>query len=120
MGGNNTLAPTPASDALSVVDYVAPNGIQTSDGRASLIVLEDNEAVIRMTIKGRSSNMRHAARTHRVALDWLNERIRVDPGISIKYVGTKEQIADFFTKGKYTAEQGRAWCELSQTGARTQ
>ena len=33
-------------------------------------VWEDNEAVIKMVIRGRSPTMRHVSRTHRVALDW--------------------------------------------------
>ena len=39
---------------------------------------EDNEAVIKM-MKGRSPAMRHVSRTHRVALDWLFDRINLDP-----------------------------------------
>ena len=35
-----------------------------------LYVFEDNEAEIKMIIKGRSPTMRHVSRTHRVALDW--------------------------------------------------
>ena len=40
---------------------------------------EDNEAVIKMVIKGRSPTMRHVSRTHRVALDWLLDRINLVP-----------------------------------------
>ena len=36
-----------------------------------LYISEDNEAVIKVIIKGRSPAMRHGPRTHRVALDWL-------------------------------------------------
>jgi hypothetical protein len=69
-----------------------------------------------MTVKGRSPNMRHVPRTHRVDLDWLFERIRKDPGIFIKFVGTKEQIADILTKGSFTASQWQALCRLAQIG----
>ena len=41
-------------------------------------MFEDNEAVIKMIIKGRSPTMRHVSRTHRVALDWLFDRINLD------------------------------------------
>ena len=44
--------------------------------------------------------MRHVARTHRVDL----------------YVGTKEQIADMFTKGSFTIEQWSKLCRLAQIG----
>ena len=47
--------------------------------KALLYVFEDNEAVIKMIIKGRSPTMRHVSRTHRVALDWLFDRINLDP-----------------------------------------
>ena len=53
--------------------------------------------------------MRHVARTHRVDLDWLFERINRDPAVFIKFVGTKEQLADIHTKGSFTAE---AWLAL--------
>ncbi len=70
-----------------------------------LIVLEDNDAVIKMTIKGRSPNMRHVSRTHRVDLDWLYAVFREDPGVKIRFVGTRFQIAGMLTKGQFTAAQ---------------
>ena len=59
-----------------------------------MCLLEDNEAVIKMIIKGRSPTMRHVSRTHRVALDWLFDRINLDPKIQIKYIDTKNQLAE--------------------------
>ena len=47
-------------------------------------ILEDNEAVIKMIIEGRSPTMRHVSRTHRVALDWLFDQINLDPMIQVK------------------------------------
>ena len=64
-----------------------------------LYVFEDNEAVIKMIIKGRSPTKRHVSRTHRVSLDWLFDRINLDPKIQIRYVDTKHQTADTLTKG---------------------
>ena len=49
-------------------------------------IFEGNEAVIKMIIKGRSPTMRHVSGTHRVALDWLFDRINLDPKIHIQYV----------------------------------
>ena len=69
-----------------------------------------------MTVKGRSPNMRHVQRTHRVNLDWLFERMAKDPGIRITYVGTKQQIADILTKGSFTAQQWEALLRLVQIG----
>ena len=61
-------------------------------------MFEDNEAVIKMIVKGRSPTMRHVSRTHRVALDWLFDQINLDPKIEIKYIDTKNQLADILTK----------------------
>ena len=87
----------PLLQLLANVDYVPPS-MPMSTGRALLIIFEDNEAVIKMIVKKRAPQMRHVARTHRVDLDWLFQRLQEDPGIFIKYVGTKQQIADILTK----------------------
>ena len=64
-----------------------------------------------MIIKGRSPTMRHYSRTHRVALDWLFDRINLDPKIQIKYIDTKNQLADILTKGNFTRdERNRLLC----------
>ena len=68
-------------------------------------VFEDNEAVIKMIIKERSPTMRHVSRTHRVALDWLFDRINLDSKIQIKYIDTKNQLADISTKGNFTRDE---------------
>ena len=73
---------------------------------ALLYVFEDNEAVIKMIIKRRSPTMRHVSRTHRVALEWLFDRINLDRKIQIKYIETpKNQLADFLTKGNFTRDE---------------
>ena len=59
---------------LDNVDFI-PSNVQSSHQEALLYVFEDNEAVIKMIIKGRSPTMRHVSRTHRLALDWLFDRI---------------------------------------------
>ena len=58
--------------------YCVPSNVQSSHQEALLFVFEDNEAVIKMIMKGRSPTMRHVSRTHRVALDWLFVRINLD------------------------------------------
>ena len=68
-------------------------------------IQEADEAVIKMIIKGRSPTMRHVSRTHRVALDWLFDRINLDPKIQIKYIDTKNQLADILTKGNFTRDE---------------
>ena len=64
-------------------------------------LFEDNEAVIRMIIKGRSPNLSHVSRSHRVDLDWLLERINLDSSISIRFVRTTEQgdVDELWTEG---------------------
>ena len=56
-------------------------------------------------MKGRSPTMRHVSRTHRVALDWLFDRINLDSKIQIKYIDTKNQLADILTKGNFTRDE---------------
>ena len=67
------------------VDYVASNAKPSRSG-TMLYIFEDDEAVIKMIIKGRSPAMRHVSRTHRVALGRLFDRINIDPKIQIKYI----------------------------------
>ena len=56
-------------------------------------------------MKERSPTMRHVTRTHRVALDWLFDRINFDPKIQIRYVDTKNQLADILTKGSFSKDE---------------
>ena len=84
-------------DNLNNVDSV-PSNVQFSIQEALLYVFEDNEAVIKMIMKGRSPPMRHVSRTHRVALDWLFDRISLDPKKSTSNTLTsKNQLADILT-----------------------
>ena len=81
-------------DAMQDIDSV-PSNVQSACQEALLYVFEDNEAVIKM----------HVSRTHRVALDWLFDRINLDPKIQIKYIDTKNQLADILTKGNFTRDE---------------
>ena len=81
-----------------------PTNTHSSERESQSYVSENNEAMIKMIIKGRSPTMRHVSRTHRVALDWLLDRINVEPMIQIKYVDTKNQLADLLTKGSFTRD----------------
>ena len=64
-------------NVMENIDCV-PSNVQSSHQEALLYVFEDNEAVIKMIIKG-SPTMRHVSRTRRVALDWLFDRINLTP-----------------------------------------
>ena len=91
-------------DVVHDIDSV-PSNVQSASREALLYVFEDNEAVNRMIMKGRSPTMRHVSRTHRVALDWLFDRINLDPKIQIKYIDTKNQLADILTKVNFTRDE---------------
>ena len=69
------------------IDHIPPNTTH-SDLSAMLYVFE---AVIKMIIKGPSPTMRHVSRTHRVALDWLFDKINLDPKIQIRHIDTTHQ-----------------------------
>ena len=73
-GGNKHYKSHNKIDAMQDTDSV-PSNVQSARQKALLYVFEDNEAVIKMIIKGRSPTTRHVSRTHRVALDWLFDRI---------------------------------------------
>ena len=55
-----------------------PSNVQSSRQEDLLYVFEDNEAVIKIIIKGRTLTMRHVSRTHS---DWLFDRINLDSKI---------------------------------------
>ena len=89
-------------NVMENIDSV-PSNVQSSRQEALLYILEHTEAVIKIIIKGRSPPMRHVSRTHRVAPDWLFDRINLDPKIQIKYIDTRNQLADILTKGEFHA-----------------
>ena len=89
---------------LDNVDFT-PSNVHSSRQEALLYIFEDNEAVIKMIKNGRSPTMRHVSRTHRVALDWLFDRINLDSKIQIKYIDTKNQLASILTKGNFTRDE---------------
>ena len=90
-------------DVMKDIDAV-PSNVQSSHQEALLYVFEDNEAAMKMIIEGRRPTMRHVSRTHRVALDCLFDRIDLDTKIQIKYIDTKNQLADILTKGNFTRD----------------
>ena len=105
---NKTKTPTERRkrdiEQLSNVDYV-PSNTHSSEGESQLYIFEHNEAVIKMSIKGRSPTIRHVSRNHRVALDWLFDRINSEPKIQINCVDTKNQLADMLTKAHFTRDE---------------
>ena len=98
-------------DVMEDIDAV-PANVQSASREALLYVFWDNEAVIKMILEGRSPTMRHVSRTHRVALDWLFDRIDLDSKIQIKYIDTKNQLADILTKGNFTRDGVESFVEF--------
>ena len=80
-----------------------PRNTTHSDTSAMLYVF-DNESVIKMITKSRSPTMWHVSRTHRAALDWLFDKIHLDPKIQICF-DTKHQLADMLTKGNFKRDE---------------
>ena len=93
---------------------------QTKDLHLSalLCIFQDSEAVIKMIVKGqksddeikifiqgRSPTMRHVSPTHRVALDWLFDRINFDPKIKIQCVDITNRLADNSTEDRFTHDE---------------
>ena len=76
-------------EVMQDIDSI-PSNVQSARQEALLYVFEDNEAAIKMIIKGRSPTMRHVSRTHRVALDWLFDRINLDSKIQNKNIDTQK------------------------------
>ena len=65
------------------IDHI-PSNTTHSGSSATLYIFEDNEAVIKMIIKGNSPNLRYVSRIHQDALDWLFDRINLHSKIQIR------------------------------------
>ena len=87
-------------DVMQDIDSV-PSNVQSASQEALLYVFEDNEAVIKMIMKGRSPTMRHVSRTHRVALDWLFDRINLDPKITNQIHRQQKPTGRHLDKGEF-------------------
>ena len=62
-----------------------------------LVIAEDNEAVIKIISKCRSTALRHLHCTHHIDVNLLSEVCGRDE-ISIRYINIKHQLADINTK----------------------
>ena len=73
-------------DRLSDVDNAPTNILLTMN--LSCTFLSTTKQWSKWYLKGRCPTMRHVSRTLRVALDWLFDRIYLEPKIRIKYIDT--------------------------------
>ena len=62
-------------DICANIDFV-PCTLPGPTCLGELVVLEDNDAVIKRIMKGRTNRVRHVPRTHRIDLDWLIDVMR--------------------------------------------
>ena len=65
--------------------------------KPELVVMEDNQATIKVVLKGYSPKLRSLVRTQRVDLASIKEVFDCDDA-KIEYVKTDKQAADMFTK----------------------
>ena len=81
----------------------------------NLIIADDNEATIKILLKGRSIKLRHVHRTHGVNLDWLYEIFyRTSCRCRLRYVSTKHQFADIHIKAITKAD---VWTHLTRVSS---
>ena len=107
--GNLSASPTRKKshgmiDDLDNVDFISSN-VHSSRQESLLYVFEDNEAMIKMIIKGRSPTMRHVSRIHRVAHDWLFDRINLDPKIQNQIHRHQEPTCRHLDKGNFKRDE---------------
>ena len=93
-------------NVLNNVDRVSSN-VQFSHQEALLYVFEDNEAVIKMIIKGRSPTMRHVSRTHMSCACLVVRSNQLGPQNPNQV--HRHQLADIRTKGNFTRDE---WNQL--------
>ena len=75
----------------------APHSVQP-------VVLEDNQATIRILESGKSPAFRHADKTQRINLGWISEQFR-RKHYALAYVNTSLQAADILTKPFTSADK---------------
>ena len=83
------LAPKSGSKDVGLIAHV-PHAIEP-------VVLEDNQATIRILESGKSPAFRHADKTQRINLGWIAEQFR-RRHYKMAYVNTNLQAADILTK----------------------
>ena len=108
------IIPTPTQACtLQIIKTITPKIKQVLDqivnpsniDQVPLYFCEDNETGMKTIIEGRSPTMRHESRAHRVAPDWLFDRVNLDPKVQINYVESQTPLADIVTKSSFTRDE---------------
>ena len=102
----------PFRQALSgEIDYITPS-LPPSEGYADLKAIVDNDATCMSLQTGRIRD-ESVYRHNRIHISFLRQCFR-DPSITLRYANTAYQIADIFTKQKFTEAQFKQLCYLLQ------
>ena len=95
-GGDYDNAPRRSDADIGLIVSV-PHSVQP-------IVLEDNQATIRILESGKSPAFRHADKTQRLNLGWISEQFK-RKHYELAYINTSLQAADILTKPFTNAEK---------------
>ena len=75
-------------NAIQTAKLLGNSKLEAPADRMKMLVLEDNEAAIKILEKGRSMAIRHVARTHRISIEWLREVLNW-PEVYLRYIHTR-------------------------------
>ena len=95
-GGNVDNAPRKSEADIDLIMGV-PHSVQP-------VILEDNQATIRILESGKSPAFRHADKTQRLNLGWISEQFKRKHYV-LAYINTQLQAADVLTKPFTSAEK---------------
>ena len=106
-GGANDNAPRKSDADLDLIVSVR-HSVQP-------VVLEDNQATIRVLESGKSPAFRHADKTQRLNLGWISEQFK-RKHYELAYINTLRQAADVLTKPSTSAEKWNRALQLLCVG----
>ena len=101
------LAPKTSSKDIGLIACM-PHAIEP-------IILEDNQATIRILESGKSPAFRHADKTQRINLGWIAEQFR-RKHYKMAYINTMLQAADILTKPLTNLDKWSRALQLMRTG----
>jgi hypothetical protein len=74
-----------------------PDNVNQDEKQTSLIMHDDNEAMIQVCRTGRNPTMRHLGRTHGISISYLHQEQKTNY-VKLGYINTDKMAADIFTK----------------------
>ena len=96
-------------DDLDNVDFFSLKTSILLTRKLCCMCFDDNEAVIKMILEGKKPNNETCIQNPQsLLLIGLFDRINLDPRIQIKFIGTKNQLADILTKGNFTRDEWKS------------